>query len=62
MIVAKDCQFYEGNRQCSALKEQDCFQCSFYKKKIAQNVEEAIELYLIKKNQQKAMEGKHGSN
>lgn len=49
MIVAKDCQFYEGNRQCSALKEQDCFQCSFYKKRVAKDVEEAIRLYAIRK-------------
>ena len=50
MIVAKDCQFYEGYRKCSALNEQDCYQCKFYKKRLAKDVEEAIRLYAIRKD------------
>lgn len=51
MIFAKDCEFYVGHRECSALKEQNCYQCPFYKAKKAVDVEEAIRLYAIRKEQ-----------
>lgn len=31
MVLHKDCFAYRGLNVCVALKEQDCYQCPFYK-------------------------------
>lgn len=51
--VLKDCAFYKSYRECTALKIRKCYKCNFYKKRKPNNIDEACELYRIRKKGKK---------
>jgi len=54
----KRCKFYIDDKTCDALTIIDCEHCKFFKEKKGQTVEEEIELYKLKKEQQAHVEKK----
>jgi hypothetical protein len=46
----KDCQFFRGENDCSALKAMDCRNCSFFKRRKGATVEDEMAWDRAQKN------------